>query len=258
MKPTELYKIWAPDGALWSDWAKPVLFARNPMIGGNVDPAAELAALDLGWVPAADQATAIILDLPRAVPVWWGLALSQRGYRPVPLFNGVCEPLTTQLPLVDVKPIIWALNEGTGILMATQLPLAAPPVFLLDSNRMAGGNLAAPGRFDNRWWVFPQDFPSANFLQAQGIRSVILGQQVAAPPQRDLAHVLLRWQEAGIPILAAGLTGSAAPPRPIQVFRPDKFRSLWYRALALVGLRRNSTGGFGAVVPEPGSSGGFG
>ncbi len=31
-----------------------------------------------------------------------------------------------------------------------------------------------------------------------------------------------------------------------------------YRALALMGLRRNSAGGFGSIVPIPGEGGGFG
>jgi hypothetical protein len=33
---------------------------------------------------------------------------------------------------------------------------------------------------------------------------------------------------------------------------------MWYHFLAVIGLRRNSAGGFGAVVPEPSQSSGFG
>jgi hypothetical protein len=32
---------------------------------------------------------------------------------------------------------------------------------------------------------------------------------------------------------------------------------VWYRALVVLGLRRNSSGGFGSIVPTP-SSGGHG
>ena len=117
--------------------------------------------------------------------------------------------------------------------------------------------MVGPGRFDNRWAVFPQDFPSASFLMSNGVRAVVLGQRLADEPQRDLAHVLLRWQEAGIQILLGALQRDASP-EPIRVSRPGQFRALWYRALVLAGLRRNSAGGFGAVVPVPSQSSGFG
>ena len=84
-----------------------------------------------------------------------------------------------------------------------------------------------------------------------------LGQAGAVFPQNDLAHVLLRWQEAGIQILSWKLNEQTAPA-PIRCNGPPRFRALWYQALALAGLRRNSTGGFGGVVPEPSSGGGYG
>ena len=62
-------------------------------------------------------------------------------------------------------------------------------------------------------------------------------------PREDLAHVLFRWQEAGLRIRGRG-------GREIRVERPPRYRALWYRALATLGLRRNDTGGFGSLVPE--------
>jgi hypothetical protein len=44
----------------------------------------------------------------------------------------------------------------------------------------------------------------------------------------------------------------------VTVAKPKRFRSIWYRLLAIAGLRRNSAGGFGSVVPQPSSSGGGG
>ena len=49
-------------------------------------------------------------------------------------------------------------------------------------------------------------------------------------------------------------------PLPLDVRRPSSFRSLFYRALTLAGLRRNSAGGFGGIIPlqitaRPGYSG---
>ena len=120
------------------------------------------------------------------------------------------------IPLVNVDAIVHALRAVGEPLGNLQLPANAPPVFLLDAERFAGGSFAEPGRFDNRWWVFPQDFPSMNFLQSRGIRSIILGQRNAAGPQEDLAHVLLRWQQGGIQILVVGTNGQS-PPIPQQV-----------------------------------------
>jgi hypothetical protein len=259
MKPSELYKLWAPEDSIWSNWAKPVLFAEN--IFGDEEPqqTTKWLTANIAWAPAIDSRTAVLLDLPGSNSVWYGTALSQRGYRPVPLYNGVRGPVMSMSTsaLVSVDAIILALHQVGETMAKLQLPANAPPVFLLDSARFAGASSVTPGRFDNRWWIFPQDFPSANFLLSRGIRSVVLGQAQATGPHRDLAHVLLRWQEAGIQILACSVD-DALQPSPITVERPANFRSLWYRALVLAGLRRNSAGGFGAVVPEPNSGGGYG
>ncbi len=257
MKPAELYKLWTPDDSPWSNWAKPVLFASHAFDDLPLSSSADWRSLNVPWSPPADGGSAIILDLPGAFSVWYALALGQRGFRPVPLFNGVPGPAMGTFPLVDVSAIVSALHAAAEDLMTLRLPPNAPPVFLLDANRFANGSFASPGRFDNRWWVFPQDFPSANFLLSQNICSVVLVQSNSAPPQRDLSHVLLRWQEAGIQILSCG-ENDQNQPTPVQVKKPSHFRALWYAAMVLAGLRRNSAGGFGAVIPEPSSSGGYG
>jgi hypothetical protein len=210
---------------------------------------------NVAWAPAADSGTAIVLDLAGPGAIWFGMALSRRGYRPVPLYNGVRGPRLASSSLVKVDEIVAALQAVEGALVALQLPPAAPPVFLLDSNRLAGGEVASPGTFDNRWSVFPQDFPSANLLLYHGIHSVALAQESSDAPQNDLAHVLVRWQEAGIQMLASEVFEQTAP-EPIHIQRPYRFRALWYAALVFAGLRRNSTGGFGAMAPDPGSGGG--
>lgn len=256
MKPAELYDLWAPKDSIWSNWAKPVLFADHVFDDLPLSTLAGWRSLNVAWAPT-DGSSAIVLDLPGAFTVWFGMALAQRGFRPVPMFNGVAGSRFGASPVIDVSAIVSALHAAVEDLMTFQLPPNAPPAFLLDSNRRHGEGLLEPGRFDNRWCVFPQDFPSANFLLSQNIRSVVLVKDNADRPQRDLAHVLLRWQEAGIQILSCQQTDQNQPT-PIQIEKPDNFRALWYRAMVLAGLRRNSAGGFGAVVPEPSSSGGYG
>jgi len=76
-------------------------------------------------------------------------------------------------------------------------------------------------------------------------------------PHADLAHVLLRWQRAGVRLtIATVLAGKS--PTDLVVRPPSMFRRAWYAAIALLGLRRSNVGGFGAVVPEQTSWSGTG
>lgn len=242
MSLAETYPVWAPPDTVWSRWAKPVLFAE-----AGLAPLAP-AAVETVAPPEfrADQQTAVIVDLPGAESVAAGLALARAGFRPVPLYNTSFHPAA----LVDTLPILQSLAAGARELASITLFREATPAFLLDANRLAPGKAATPGRFDNRWVVFPQDFPSSNFLLSRGIRQVILVWNESGLLAEDLSHVLLRWQKAGLEI------GSARPglaPQPLTIKRPSGFRHLWYVALLLLGLRRNSVGGFGSIVPTPSS-----
>ncbi len=248
MNASELFDLWAPPSAVWSSWAKPVLFAElgtAPALDLHVEP---LPAMDL----RADQPTAVVVDLPSAEAVKAGLALAEHGFRPVPLFNGARGPQalsTGSVALVDNDPILAWLSAGAQVLARCTLANDAPPAFLLDSRRQPPATDASPGRFDNRWMVFPQDFPSANYLRSQRIiRALLIQSDARCQPPEDLAHVLRRWQEAGLPLFVAGW-GTAATPQPLAVNRPKRFRSMWHVVLAVMGLRRNSAGGFGSIVP---------
>lgn len=253
MTPTELFDIWAPPSCTWSKWAKPILFAELAAVAPPATAADSLPHLDA----RASGGRAIVVDLPAELSVKAGLALAGMGYRPVPLYNGNRGPETIDISrsaAIDTTPIQAWLVAGAAMLQGSGLRADAPPAFLLDSRRRP--NLApSPGRFDNRWLVFPQDFPSANFLKSQQISAVLLLQaDLLKEPQEDLAHVLLRWQEAGLALCVA-TPENIDSPRPLEVKRPKRFRALWYHALAVIGFRRNSAGGFGSVVPQPSSSG---
>jgi hypothetical protein len=134
---------------------------------------------------------------------------------------------------------------GAVQLASLNISANASPVFSLDALRTGIGQNFGPEVFDNRWKAFPQDFPSAKFLLEHGIRRILLIQDIVAQPAEDLAHALLRWQEDGLAIFAASAVAVNAPTL-ITIRRPSQFRALWYRALALIGLRRATAGGFGA------------
>jgi hypothetical protein len=250
MTGLECYAAWAPEDAVWSPWAKPVLFvALDTLVvppGGTTPPAPDTTRL-----PDARRDMAVIVELAGGESVRMGLELARRGFRPVPLYNATDGPS----PAVDVRPIAEGLLTGAAVLRETRLEPEAPPAFLLDAGRRPTAVLS-PGRYDNRWIVLPQDFPSATFLLGRGIRDVVLIQRGEGPPREDLAHVLRRWQDSGIRIASLDLEGSRTAER-IEVRPPSRFRQVWYRVIALLGLRRSNVGGFGAVVPEETSGSGF-
>lgn len=254
MNGSQLFETWAPAGSIWSPWAKPALFAEEAVLGlvtGTPPPPAMPPQPRTSFQSGGD--TAFVLDLPGEKSVELGLLLARAGYRPVPIFNTTHHAAA----LVDVRPVLHRLASGATELAGADLPPEAPPAFLLDANRSTASGQPTPGRYDNRWVVFPQDFPSARFLLSKGIRQIVLLQQMRPrdQPRDDLAHVVRRWQEAGIAIYSQD-PEIEEPPRPVDVQRPNSFRSLFYRALALAGLRRNSAGGFGGIIPQPPSSGG--
>jgi hypothetical protein len=268
--PEELYAIWAPAQSVWSPWVIPVPFAQLLYLG--VGSAKELQLPNVDWVfTHAAGDLAIVVDLPGADGIHYGLALADKGFRPVPIIDGAPGPdvggivlselgshsgkANKHASVVDMRGLLRALCEGAHWLKPECLPPDAPPAFLLDSNRMESVKSDLETAYDNRWMVFPQDFPSGRFLWDHGIRKVVLVQdRFVKQPQDDLAHVLLRWQEKGITIENKSMRFGGAPT-PIQVSRPNRYRAAWYRALAATGLRRNDAGGFGGYPPDPSRAG---
>jgi hypothetical protein len=242
----DAFAVWAPDGVLWSEWAKPIAFVQmGDILVADPIPDSALPALPLGL----DSQSAVIVDLPGADAVRTGLALAERGFRPIPLFNGTSGPS----PVIDVAPIAEALGGGAERLRHRRLATDAAPAFLLDSRRRTGA--PRPGAYDNRWVVLPQDFPSGTLLRSKGIHHATLIQQDRLDVAPDLAHVLRRWQDQGIQIHAVELTGGSRAD--ITVARPSWFRSAWYAAVTVLALRRSNVGGFGGMVPEQTARSGF-
>jgi hypothetical protein len=248
----EAFARWAPADSPWSDWAKPALFATSPTDPpASVEVIAPLDSDDLRHLPEPRERTAIVLDIPGRRAVRAALALANRGYRPVPLFNTTYGARS----VVDVLGIVHALMTAGETLEQMRIDADAPPVFLLDSGRLPRGSAPEEGKFDNRWMVFPQDFPSATMLLRRGIGRALIVQD-GDRVRDDLAHVVLRWQQAGI-TLSTTDTGPGERVRPLLVSKPRLYRRAWYRVLAMLGLRRSNVGGFGSVVPIASSSGGF-
>lgn len=242
------FSIWAPDGVRWSEWAKPVAFMQLSGLPDDV-PVAPLS-IDVPGLPPIWTNTAAIVDLPASDSVAAALTLARQGLRPVPLYNGTWGPAA----VVDMSQLLAALGAGAAALKTMPLAADAPPVFLLDSNRSWPLGAGAPGRYDNRWIVLPQDFPSATFLLSQGIQRVVVFQRDGMRPATDLTHVLCRWQDANI-VLTIVDVAAHQMIADAKIEPPSSFRSVSYAAAALIGLRRNTVGGFGSIVPEQTASG---
>lgn len=207
----------------------------------------------LPWAPPAEDRQAVVVDLPAAEAVEVGVSLARRGYRPVPLFNAAPPPPGVTA-VIDTAPILRALLAGADALAAADVPDDAPPAFLLDARRKGHLGMVKPGVFDNRWVVLPQDLPSGDLLKARGIRGVLVVHGVDDAPASDLAHVLVRWQQAGLR-MSEVVAGDLSPPREMVVAPPSRFRWLMHAALATLGLRMTDAGAFGGVVPHPSSGG---
>lgn len=260
MTNEEIFEVWSPDDSVWSTWVKPVLFAQAGT-AVPLPPGAETAP-EVGWAAQGQDKFTLVLDLPIDEGVWLGLALTRCGYRPVPLYNALPLPFgvsafdsETGRPVaaVDMLPIVNALRHGAERLLHLKLSPNFPPAFLLDANRQ-GDRPMLPDEFDNRSICFTTDFPSGNFLLTHGIERVLLVQRARIEPQTDLAHVLRRWQDAGLALERIRIEEPTAREA-FQVDRPSWYRAMFQRALASLGLRRALLGGFGAWIPESSAGG---
>ena len=241
----EIFEIWVPPHGAYSTWAVPVLFAQLPERPDDGWIRELEVPLQFDWCPSLPDRTCIVLDLSGPASVSTALALAESGYRPVPMFNA-CHG---EHAVIDQTPIMQALHAGADVLVHHPLADDAPPVFMIDSRRMNGSLPVLPGMFDNRWKVFPQDFPAADVLLSRDIKSCLVVQDVEAIAE-DLTHVLRRWQDAGLEVLRKIATKDE-PPTIVDVPKPPKYRSVWYRAAAQEEMKRNVRGGFGYIVPEP-------
>ena len=249
MTREELFDIWAPAESPWSLWAKPVLFAQWPR---PLPADTESPPTDLSWVPAAGERVALLVDLPGAASVHFGLAVAAVGYRPVPLFNAIPPPLHEgqTVSVVPVEPIMAALASAAERLRSLPLPADAPPAFLIDAARSTPGTPdLPPGTFDNRSVVFVTDVPSAVRLAAHGVRRVILVRAEPGPLADDLEGLLRAWQIDGLRLEVKWLS-QPGPPVPLEL--PRRTWWAWVRRwLARRCPRPTAAGEFGAFIPHP-------
>lgn len=195
MTGKEVYKKWAPTGKRWVDWVRPV-----PFIGIDT-PYQVYEFIDdsipkIFYINNLSKDTAIIIDIEGVDSIKEGIALAHLGYRPIPIFNGTNPSIgvssTTNNAMIEPL-LVWGALELEKI----GLEEDAPPVFLLDRNRLNRYKID-PSIFDNSWDIYPQDIPSPDYFLQNGITKIVVrGNQLS----RDLKKVLYPYQKKNIKIL---------------------------------------------------------
>ncbi|VEU82112.1 hypothetical protein [Acholeplasma hippikon] len=239
MTEKQAYKIWSPSKNPWTRWTKPVAFMN---LGDALyfDPELKEIELDITY----SSEFIYIVDLPDSAAISYGLAFAKKGYQPVCLFNG--SNIQSKVVTVPNHKLYHAIKAGAEILKDIKIYEKANPVFLLDDRRLGENAPVAPGYFDNRWSIFKQDFPTAEYLLSKKITRVYV---VKEKQNIDLQHILYDYQKNGLKIYD-GLTKEL-----LKIKKPSAVNSITYRTGVIFGLKRNAAGGFGAMLPDVYDSG---
>lgn len=193
MKGKEIYKIYAPVGAKWIDWVRPVPFVAIDTYDRK--PIVDWLDRKAIFLKKYQQDIAIFIDLPGKESIELGIDLAHMGYRPIPIFNGTDEQQGSQAT-TDTYLIESCLINGGEKLKNIRLENDANPAFLLDSYR-TNRYRAKESIFDNSWDLYKQDIPSAEYFKQNGITKIIV---VGNTIQPDLKKIFLKFQEKGMDI----------------------------------------------------------
>ena len=216
MNGKDLFTAWAPAAQeRWTKFAKPALFVHVDefmFLPGSI----HLPVIPVEVLQHCGGSTAVIVDLPGANSVEGGLALAKHGFRPVPLYNGIHERHIGGLSqAVDNAPIVDALRAGGDILKGMEIDIAAPPAFMLDSNR---NNQVADsfGIYDNRWSIELDDVPVASYMVDAGIKQVVVWSIGAM--NNDLLPIVDSYSDIGLEVIhfcGEKTTRHTAPAKPV-------------------------------------------
>ena len=214
MRGKEIYKIYAPNGAKWIDWVRPVPFVAIDTY--NRKPIANFLDREAMFLKEYQKDTAIFIDLPGKESIELGIGLAHMGYRPIPVFNGTDEQQGSQAT-TNTYLIESCLINGSQKLKNIKLKNDANPAFLLDSHR-TNRYRAKESIFDNSWDLYKQDIPSAEYFKQNGITKIIV---VGETIQRDLKKIFLKFQEKGIDIY---ITDGYTLPKKVKLTKTIKER----------------------------------
>jgi hypothetical protein len=175
----KLHKAWAPPSSSpWRAYYKPTLIsavtivesAAKPIYGSQASQAEKNAELLISHMSLENAC--VIVDLPGEESVAWGAVLAEKGRGlPIPTFHN----WPHQYGVVPIHRALGALiYYAPSVEKATSAEgPSRKPVFLLESQRLTQkGTEFPPSMFDNRYFHFESDFPTADILGSNGIKSI--------------------------------------------------------------------------------------
>lgn len=198
MTAKEVYKVWAPAGARWTQWTRPVPFipiSDEYCIGLEAAICERHICYMDAEVVADTKAVAVIVDLPGIESIEEGIALARLGFRPVVVCNGTQAPKKAR-STVNNDVITDGLTVGAELLKGISIAYDAPPAFLLDKNRLNRYKLDIT-IYDNSWDVYHQDMPTGEYLVEYGIRQIVVVCD-KCKLSKDLKKLLYNYQKKGI------------------------------------------------------------
>ena len=191
MRGKEIYKIFAPNGAKWTEWIRPVPFVAIDTYDRK--PIYDWVDRKILFMNQYEKDTAIFIDLPGKESLELCVGLARIGYRPIPLFNGTDEQKGVQAT-TNTYLIESCLINSSEKLKSISIKHNANPVFLLDNSR-TNRYRSKESIFDNSWDLYKQDIPTAEYFIKNGIFKIIV---VSNTIQRDLRKIFFDFQNAGI------------------------------------------------------------
>lgn len=213
MTAKEIFKILAPYNIKWTDWVKPISFIELDN-KREIKEIIDYTIPKINYLNKLEPNTAIILDTNGQNSIKEGISLAKLGYRPIPIFNGTNPKGNTKSTTNNyiLEPLlIWGAKQ----LQSIPLQLDAPPVFLLDSNRLNRykSNITI---FDNSWDIYHQDLPTPQYFLKNNINRIIIkGEKL----NNDLSKILYKHQVNNIEIL---FTNGYDEPKIIKLKKPKK------------------------------------
>lgn len=195
MTGRDIYEVWAPEGARWVEWVRPVPFYGIDENFKKYDLLDFIIPNISYYVTDNLKHTAIIIDLSGNEGIKEGLALAKLGFRPIPIYNGTVGQKGV-ISTVDNTSIKIGLIKGALELKKMNISNIAMPAFLLDSNRTNRFKMD-DSIFDNSWDVYGQDIPSAEYFLKNDIKKIMVRAEFL---QKDLKKILYQFQNKGIKI----------------------------------------------------------
>ena len=213
MTVKDVYRIWAPEGVMWTDWVRPVPFAGLAQCTKRY-PQTDFEIPSVHYLNETFEDAALVVDLPGIRGIREGIALARVGYRPIPVYNGTIEQKNANAP-VNNQAIAYGLLLGAEHLAKIELAADALPAFLVDRNRL-NRRRGKASFFDNSWDVYHQDLPSAEYFIENGIRRIIVVGERISP---DLEKIFYGFRKKKIEIW---LTNRYREPVRVRIKKPRK------------------------------------